>query len=199
MRSCAGFLFVPADAAQDAVDIVLLDGVVERDSLEQVVTHVGIEQEREGVFLVLEDVPDVVLVVFREVLDGDVVAGREAVLLDVLTDVGVAGPDDFQVPLLGPVLDEVDEFVEVLVVIDEYDWRDFKIETLGNLFDEVQRERRVLAAGPHDDGVLVLFEALLGDLDGLLDFVVYRRVVLGVLAFAVGVVDVEVLGEVGLL
>ena len=47
-----------------------------------------------------------------------------------------------------------------------------------DLLDEVQRERGVLPAGPHDGGVLVLLEAPAGDLDALLYLVLERRVVL---------------------
>jgi hypothetical protein len=87
----------------------------------------------------------------------------------------------------------------VLIVVDEDDRWDFEVVALGDFFDEVERERRVLAAGPHDDRVLVLFEAGLGDLDRLLDLVFDRRVVFRILALAVGVIDVEVLGELGCL
>jgi len=117
----AGLLFVPADARKDGVDVVLLERVVERDSLQEVVADVGVEQEREGVLLVLQQVPHVVLVVLRERVDRDVVARFEAVLVDVVADVPVTRPDDVEVPFVGPVLAEVDEFVEVLVVVDEDD------------------------------------------------------------------------------
>jgi len=71
----AGLLFVPANTAEDAVDVVLLEGVVERDGLQEVVADVGVQQEREAVLLVLEEVPDVVLVLVVQFVDGDVVAG----------------------------------------------------------------------------------------------------------------------------
>jgi len=141
----AGLLFVPADAGDDAVDIVLLERVVERDRLQQVVTDVGVEQEGELVLLVLEDVLDVVLVVLGEFRDVDVVvAGLEAAFVDVLADVLVARVDDLEVPLVGPVVDEVVDLVEVLVVVDEDRRRYLEIESVGDLLDEVQRERRVL-------------------------------------------------------
>ncbi len=170
--------------------------VVERDRLQQVVANVGVQQEREGVVLVFEDLPNVVLVVLGEFRDGDIVTGFQTVFVDVTAHVLVAGVHEVDIPLLGPALGEIGDLVEVLVVVDEDRRRLVVSVLLGDLIDEVQRERRVLAAGPHDGGVLVLFETCLCDFDCLLDFVRQPRVIGWIFALAVGVIDVEILWEV---
>ena len=91
--------------------------------------------------------------------------------VDVRANVVVAGVHQFDVPLVGPVLDEVGDVVEVLEVVDEDGGRLLVAVLLGNLVDEVQRQRRVFATCPHDRGIVVLFEAASGDLNRLLDFV----------------------------
>jgi len=125
----------------------------------------------ERILLVLEDVANVVLVLLVQRRDRDVVARLQSVFLDVRAHVIVARVDEVDVPLVGPVLDEVGDVVEVLEVVDEDGGRLLVAELFGHLVDEVQRQRGVFAAGPHDGGVLVLLEAQSGHFDCFLDFV----------------------------
>jgi len=136
-----------------------------------VVPDVGVQEERERVLLVLEDVANMVLVMFRKGVDRDVVARFEVVVFDMRADIVVAGVYEFDLPLISPVFDKVGDVVEVLKVIDEHRSRLLVAVLLGNLVDEVQRQRRVFATCPHDRGIVVLFEAASGDLNRLLDFV----------------------------
>jgi len=52
-----------------------------------------------------------------------------------------------------PVLDEVGDVVEVLEVVDEDGGRLLVAELLGDLVDEVQRQRGVFPARPHHGGL----------------------------------------------
>jgi hypothetical protein len=82
-----------------------------------------------------------------------------------------------------------------LIVVDEHRRREVVAVLLGDLLDEVQRQRRVLPAGPHDRWGVVLLEAGPDDLDRRLDFVLQFGVVRRGLALAVGVRYVDVLRE----
>jgi hypothetical protein len=136
-----GVLFVPTDTGDDPVDAVCFEGVVQRHRLQEVVPDVRVEQERERLLLVLENVTDVVLVVFVERVDRDVVTGLQPSFLDVLADVLVAGVDNVDTPLVGPALDKVGYLVEVLEVVDKHRRRFLEAELVGNLVYKVKRQR----------------------------------------------------------
>jgi hypothetical protein len=102
-----------------------------------VVPDVRIEEEREGIFLVFEYLADVVVVLFVEVLDTDLVAGFVCEFAHVL----VACINDVYPPLVRPLLDELYDVVEVLEVVDKDRSRRVEAVLLGDLFDEVKRQR----------------------------------------------------------
>ena len=67
------------------------------------VADVRVEEEREGVLLVLEDVSNVVFVVVRKGRHRNLIAGREPVFLGVRADILVAREHEVDTPLIGPV------------------------------------------------------------------------------------------------
>jgi len=85
----------------------------------------------------LKDLPNVVFVVIREGRNRNIVARIEIVFIGIRADVFVASEHEVDIPFVGPVFDEVDDFVEMLVVIDEDGCRLFVAIFFCDLIDEV--------------------------------------------------------------
>jgi len=79
----------------------------------------------------------VVFVVIREGRNRNIVARIEIVFIGIRADVFVASEHEVDIPFVGPVFDEVDDFVEMLVVIDEDGCRLFVAIFFCDLIDEV--------------------------------------------------------------